>query len=119
MLASGNEIWYVLNRCTAIEESCYVCVYYLILFPISCWHCEQNQSGGHFVRDGQTSLLRIGPGQGRVLGFRSDSHEKTLNKGVCSPQIFILCSGTINRFSPVLYHIDICSHFRRKLIHCY
>lgn len=71
------------------------------------------------MRDGQTSLLRIGPGQGRVLGFRSDSHEKTLNKGVCSSQIFILCSEIINRFSPVLYYIDICSHFRMKLISYY
>jgi hypothetical protein len=40
-----------------------------------------SQAEGNFVRDGQTSLLRIGGAQGRVLGFQSDSHEKTLNKG--------------------------------------
>jgi len=41
----------------------------------------QSQAEGNFVRNGQTSMLRIAGTQGRVLGFQSDSHEKTLNKG--------------------------------------
>lgn len=41
----------------------------------------QSQAEGNFIRCGQTSMLRIAGASGRVLGFQSDSHEKTLSKG--------------------------------------
>lgn len=40
-----------------------------------------SQAEGNFIRSGQTSMIRLAGAQGRVLGFQSDSHEKTLNKG--------------------------------------
>ncbi|KAG0621353.1 hypothetical protein M758_3G013100 [Ceratodon purpureus] len=40
-----------------------------------------SQAEGNFIRNGQSSSLRIAGAQGRMLGFQSDSHEKTLNKG--------------------------------------
>ncbi len=47
----------------------------------------QSQAEGNFIRNGQSSMLRIAGAQGRVLGFQSDSHEKTLNKGGSSTLI--------------------------------
>ena len=47
----------------------------------------QSQAEGNFIRNGQSSMLRIAGAQGRVLGFQSDSHEKTLNKGSSSTLI--------------------------------
>ncbi|BBM98857.1 transcription factor IIIB 90 kDa subunit [Marchantia polymorpha subsp. ruderalis] len=41
----------------------------------------QSQVEGNFVRDGGNSMGRLGVSGGRILGYQSDSHEKTLNKG--------------------------------------
>ncbi|KAJ7281230.1 hypothetical protein O6H91_Y363100 [Diphasiastrum complanatum] len=42
----------------------------------------QSQVVGNFVRDGSfSSFGRIGIGSGHLLGYQSDSHERTLNKG--------------------------------------
>lgn len=42
----------------------------------------QSQVEGNFVKDGQNSFGRLGAGAGRILGYQSDSHEKTLAKGL-------------------------------------
>jgi transcription factor IIIB subunit 2 len=41
----------------------------------------QSQVEGNFVKDGQSSFGRLGAGAGRILGYQSDSHEKTIAKG--------------------------------------
>ncbi|KAL2650892.1 hypothetical protein R1flu_019020 [Riccia fluitans] len=41
----------------------------------------QSQVVGNFIRDGGSGLGRLGMSGGRILGYQSDSHEKTLTRG--------------------------------------
>jgi hypothetical protein len=50
-----------------------LCIYWL--------RWTQSQVEGNFVKDGQSSFGRRGAGAGRILGYQSDSHEKTIAKG--------------------------------------